>query len=113
MSDVDLGVELTPKEEDFSRARTRNYERVEELAAQGHRFRNFMEREGCWYWEVFGFLKGSSRVIALADYSLEKSFILTVPHQFLLGKPEPIAAASTAGTPTQRTRKRSLNDCPF
>jgi predicted nucleotidyltransferase len=73
LSDVDLAVELAPKEEDFDRARARNYQRVEELAAQGHRFRNFLDQEGCWYWEVSGFLKGQSRVIALADYAVEKT----------------------------------------
>jgi predicted nucleotidyltransferase len=78
LSDVDLAVELAPKEKDFDRARVKNYKRVEELAAQGHRFGNFLEREGCWYWEVFGFLKRRSRVIAPADYSVEKTFVLTV-----------------------------------
>ena len=78
LSDVDLAVELASKEPDFDRARVKNYERVEELATQGHRFRNFLEREGCWYWEIFRFLKGQSRVIALADYSVEKTFVLTV-----------------------------------
>jgi len=41
----------------FDRARVKNYERAEELATRGHRFRNFLEQEGCWYWEVFEFLK--------------------------------------------------------
>jgi hypothetical protein len=67
LSDVDLAVELTPKEMDPGRARTRNYERVEELAARGHRFRNILERICRRHWEVFGFLKGKSRVVALAD----------------------------------------------
>ena len=49
LSDVDLAVELASKEVDVARARARNYERVEELAAHGHRFRNFLDREGCWY----------------------------------------------------------------
>jgi hypothetical protein len=86
LSDVDLAVELASKDADFDRARVTNYERVEELATQGHRFRNFLEREGCWYWEIFRFLKGQSRVIALADYSVEKTFVLTVPHRFLIAR---------------------------
>jgi hypothetical protein len=57
LSDVDLAVELASKEEDFDRMRARNYECVEELCAQGHRFRNFLEQEGYWYGEVFGFLQ--------------------------------------------------------
>jgi hypothetical protein len=114
LSDVDLAVELTSKEEDFDRARVRNYERVEELARQGHRFRNFLEQEGCWYWEVFGFLKRQSRVIALADYSVEKTFVLTVPHRVLIGPPEPIVEPSTPNTPPKSfSRKRRPRDCPF
>jgi hypothetical protein len=90
LSDVDLAVELTSKEEDFDRARARNFERVEALATQGHRFRSFLEHEECWYWELFGFLKGQSCVIALADYSMEKMFVLTAPQRFLIGQPEPM-----------------------
>src|SRR5258708_2585028 len=99
LSDVDLAVELASKEADFDRARVKNYERVEELATKGHHFRNFLEREGCWYWEVFGFLKGQNRVIALADYSVEKTFVRTVPHRFLIGQPEQIATQSAPSTP--------------
>lgn len=113
LSDVDLAVELAPKEDDFDRARAGNYQRVEELALQGHRFRNFLDREGCWYWEVFGFLKGQSRVIALADYSVEKTFVLTVPHRFLLGQPERIAVQPAAERPAPEARKRRPRDCPF
>ena len=113
LSDVDLAVDLTPKEMDPGRARTRNYERVEELAARGHRFRNILKRICCRHWEVFGFLKGKSRVVALADYSVEKPFLLTVPHRFLLGRPECIPAASVANNPAPGTRKRRPRDCPF
>jgi hypothetical protein len=101
---------LPRRSKDFDRARAANYRRVEELTAQGRRFRNFMEQEGCWYWEVFGFLKGRSRVIALADYSFEKSFVLNFPHRFLIGQPVPIL---TPGTPEPPTRKRRPRDCPF
>ena len=113
LSDVDLAVEVASKEADFDRARVKNYERAEELAMQGHRFRNFLEQEGCWYWEVFRFLKAQSRVIALADYSVEKTFVLRVPHRFLLGRAERIAAQSAASTPKQRVRKRRQRNCPF
>jgi hypothetical protein len=47
-------------------------------------------------------LKGQDRVISLADYTHEKEFILTVPHQILLGdaeqvpsREEPVAARSS------------------
>ena len=110
LSDVDVAVELASKEADFDRARAKNYERVEKLATQGHRFRNFVEQEGCWYWEVFGFLKGHSRVIALADYAAEKSFVRKVPHRVLFGSDE-----STPGPrkPQRLVRNRRPRDVPF
>jgi predicted nucleotidyltransferase len=113
LSDVDLAVEVAPKEKNFDRARIKNYERVKELATQGHRFGNFLEQEGCWYWEVFGFLKPRNRVIALADYSLEKTFVLTVPHRFLIGQPERVSVQSASSTPESGARKRRPRDCPF
>jgi len=113
LSDVDLAVEVASKEADFDRARVKNYERVEKLGTQGHRFRNFLEQEGCWYWEVFGFLKGQSRVIALADYSVEKTFLLRVPHRFLMGHPERIAVQSAPSALEPGARKRRPRDCPF
>lgn len=109
LSDVDLAVELTPKETDFERARLKNQQRVEELADQGHRFRHFLELEGCWYFETFHFLKGRSRVIALADYKAEKTFVLAVPHRFLIGEPEQIAVPAT---PRPTVSKRRPRDCP-
>jgi predicted nucleotidyltransferase len=113
LSDVDLAVQLAPKEPDFDRARTKNYERVEALAAQGHRFRNTIEQEGCWYWEVFGFLKGCSRIIALADYSVEKTFILAAPYQFLIGEPEELAISAAVIKPKPAVKKRCARNCPF
>ena len=53
LSDVDLAVELVSKEVDFDRARLKNQQRAEELADQGRGFRNFLEWEGCWYFEAF------------------------------------------------------------
>ena len=113
LSDVDLAVELASKEPDFDRARVKNYERVEELATQGHRFRNFLEREGCWYWEIFRFLKGQSRVIALADYSVEKTFVLTVPHRFLIARQNRSRCNRPPSTPKPAAPQRRPRDCPF
>jgi predicted nucleotidyltransferase len=109
LSDVDLAVELSQKETDFERARLKNRQRAEELSDQGHRFRFYLELEGCWYFETFHFLKGRSRVIALADYKAEKTFVLAAPHRFLIGEPEPIPPA----TPLPAARKQRPRDCPF
>ena len=108
-----MAVEVASKEADFDRARVKNCERVEELATRGHRFRNFLEQEVCWYWEVFRFLKGQSRVIALADYSVEKTFVLTVPHRFLIGQSEQIAVQTAPRTSAPRAPKRRPRDSPF
>jgi hypothetical protein len=113
LSDVDLAVEVASKEEDFDRAREKNYERVEKLATQGYRFRSFLDQEGCWYREVFGFLKGRNRVIALADYRAEKTFVLAVPHRFLIGQPDDMPVRSASSTPAPAARKRRPRDCPF
>ena len=93
LSGVDLAVELTRKEPDFDRASLQNRQRVEELSAQGRHFRNILEVEFHWHIETFTFLKGGSRVIALADFSAEKAFVLAVPHRVLLGEPQQLAEA--------------------
>jgi len=113
LSDVDLAVEVASKETDFDRARVKNYERVEELSLLGHRFRNFVEQEGCWYWEIFRFLKGQSRVIALADYAVEKALVLAVPHRFLVGQSEQTAVQDTPSSSRPVARRRRPRDCPF
>ena len=110
LSDVDLAVELASKEVDFERARLKNQQRAEELADRGRGYRNFLEWEGCWYFEAFRYLKGRSRVISLADYSVEKTFVLAVPHRFLIGAPDPIAVPTT---PRPALRQRRPHGCPF
>ena len=110
LSDVDLAVELVSKEVDCDLASLKNRQRAEELADRGRRFRNFLEWEFCWHWEAFRYLKGRSRVIALADYNAEKTFVLAVPHRFLIGEPEQIAVPAP---PRPAARKRRPRDCPF
>jgi len=58
LSDVDLAVQLEAKEKDFDRLRAQTLHRVDELITRGHRFRNFLEQEGWWYFETRRFLKG-------------------------------------------------------
>lgn len=112
LSDVDIAVEVVAKEIDRDRAREQNHRRAEELAEKGQRFRNFLDWELCWYFETRHFLKGRSRVIALADYRTEKPFVLTVPHRMLLGDEELLAdePAPKSGPPV---RSRRPPDCPF
>src|SRR5271157_4476985 len=74
------------------RLRAQTLDRVDDLAALGHRFRDFLEREGWWYFEARRFLKGGSRVISLADYNVEKALVLAGPHRVLIGVPEELPA---------------------
>jgi predicted nucleotidyltransferase len=113
LSDVDLAVELTPKEVDWERAQVLNRQRAEELASRGHQFRSFLEVEHCWHRETFKFLKGRSCVIALADYAAEKSFVLAAPHRVLIGEPEQTAAEPAPNAPQKVVRKRRPPGCPF
>lgn len=106
LSDVDLAVELTAKEADYERAQVLNRQRAEELASRGHQFRSFLEVEHCWHRETFKFLKGRSRVIALADYTVEKAFILAVPHRVLLGEAEQNPAEKPAALVLSLRRRR-------
>jgi predicted nucleotidyltransferase len=110
LSDVDLAVELVSKEMDRDLASLKNRQRAEELADQGRSFRNSLEWAAVWYLEAFRYLKGGSRVISLAHYSVEKTFVLAVPHRFLIGEPEQIAAPTTTRPAPRQRRPR---DCPF
>jgi predicted nucleotidyltransferase len=84
LSDVDLAVEVVPKEADRERARITNWQRVNDLEEMGRRFRGPLGRDFCWYWQVFEFLKGRGRVISLVDLRHEGEFVLAVPHKRLL-----------------------------
>jgi predicted nucleotidyltransferase len=50
VSDVDLAVEIVPKESNPKRARAINERRVLELELVGRSFRCFLDRELFWYW---------------------------------------------------------------
>ncbi len=113
LSDVDLAVQLVAKEPDFERLREANAERVEHLAILGQCFSNFLEEQFCWFLETFRFLKGRSRVISLADYTVEKSLVLAVPHRMLLGEPEELEPEPPPKALQPTPRKRRPRDCPF
>jgi predicted nucleotidyltransferase len=82
-SDVDVAVEIVPKEANLERARAKNEQHAIELEGKGRGFRGLLDRQFCWYREVFAFLKGRSRVISLADLRREGEFVLSVPHRVL------------------------------
>jgi predicted nucleotidyltransferase len=73
LSDLDIAVELQPKEVDWDRLRELTQQRVEQLRMAGRRFSNWLEIEYWWHLEAFRFLKGRSRAISLIDYKAEHS----------------------------------------
>ena len=113
LSDVDLAVQLVAKETDIDRRQEANAERVEQLAIAGRRFGSFVEEQFCWFLETFRFLKGRSRVISLADYSVEKRLVLAVPHQMLLGEPEELPPEPVPEVAQPVVRRRRPRECPF
>jgi predicted nucleotidyltransferase/predicted transcriptional regulator len=110
LSDVDVAVQLEPKERNFELAQLQNERRVAELTSQGQHFVSFFERDWCWYRETFRFLKGRSRSISLADYKAEKAFVDKVPHQFLVGEADKNPAPVL---PAKRRLPRRPRGCPF
>src|ERR1019366_1564901 len=52
LGDVDVAVELRPKEADRGRLRELNYQRAAELERNGHRFRPTLDRESWWQMET-------------------------------------------------------------
>ncbi len=112
LGDVDVGVELQPKESDRKRLRELNYQRVEQFENEGHRFGRALDREVWWHAETFRFLKGRSRSISLLDYRLEKEFVDKVPHTVLFSAPhEKSKPANESSKEIRRTRRPK--GCPL
>jgi len=82
-SDVDIAVEIVPKEANPERARKKNERRAQEQEAKGHRFRGLLDRHVCWYREVFAQLRGRCRVISLVDLRREGEIVWAAPHQIM------------------------------
>ena len=112
LGDVDVAVELRPKEADRGRLRELNHQRATEMERNGHRFRRTLDRESWWQMETFRYLKGRSRSISLVDYQTEKEFVDQVPHKVLFAAPE-ARAKPAKESPTQVHRSRRPKGCPF
>ena len=112
LSDVDVAVEIVPKEADPDRARAKNERRARDFERLGRRFRGFLDREFCWYWEVFRYLKGRSRVIALANLRWEGEFVLAVPHRVLYSAPDWRPYVPPKDVEVRHTSPKP-DDCPF
>jgi predicted nucleotidyltransferase len=110
-SDVDIAVEIAPREADPERAREKNERRAQELEAKGHRFRGLLDRQVCWYREAFAHLKGRSRVISLVDLRCEGEIVWAAPHQILYSQ---IGWKPYIPPPPPVVRPAPpVDDCPF
>jgi predicted nucleotidyltransferase len=112
LSDLDLAVEVLPKIANRERLEARNLRRIESLARADHVFCHIFDIHLHWRRKVFRFLKSRSRVISLADYTVEKSF-MNVPHRMLLGKEETVPAELSPAPKPRVKRRRPPRDCPF
>ena len=112
LGDVDIAVELEPKELTRETVRELNAQRVAQLERHGRRFRNVLDRAMWWQTETFRFLKGRSRSISLHDYKADRELIEDVPHSVLL------STAKTQPKLVNNLRRRGRQvrrpkDCPF
>lgn len=88
LSDVDIAIQLEPKESDHERLRVLAGERIAELESAGRRTGGWFEREAWWHFETWQFLKSRSRSLSLADYKAEKKLVDQAPHKVLLSTVE-------------------------
>ncbi len=113
LGDVDVAVELEPKEANRRRLRESNYRRVAESERKGHRFSRALDRETWWQLEAFRFLKGRSRSISLHDYGAEKQFVDEVPHRILMSPAAKSGQRLANESPKLVRKARRPRDCPF
>jgi predicted nucleotidyltransferase len=112
LGDVDMAIELQPKEKDRKLLRELNYRLAAQSEREGHRFTGILDRELWWKSETFRFLKSRSRSISMLDYKLEKEFVDRVPHQTLLCTAEEQTEPPRT-VPDQVRRPRRPRGCPF
>jgi hypothetical protein len=81
LKNIDIAVDLQPKEKNKNRHEQRMKERADEAAAGGKHFASFAKRRDWGRQEVLDMLKGRSRAIAIRDLT---GWILGQPHKDLL-----------------------------
>ncbi|MGD0499472.1 MAG: nucleotidyltransferase domain-containing protein [Bryobacteraceae bacterium] len=113
LGDIDIAVELRPKESDYEQVREANERRLADLEARGQRVAGgFLARETWWWREVLRFLKARSRAISFHDYAYEKELVDAVPNQVIFAALErEEERPKTPPTPVRRSGRS--RDCPF
>jgi hypothetical protein len=113
LGDLDIAVELVPKEADAKKHSELILARANEAALNGKSFRNFIERLDFAAQEVRSFLKSRSRIIQLTD--CQDGVLKIAEHRVIYEGPRPTPAAPINPAPKRRVRRpRKVDkDCPF
>jgi DNA-binding Lrp family transcriptional regulator len=113
IGDLDLAIELVPKEADARRHSELIQARANEAALDGKSFRNLTERLDFAAQEVRSFLKSRSRIIQLTD--CQDGVLKIAKHRVIYESPEPTPAVSINRAPARRVRRprKVDDDCPF
>jgi len=109
IGDLDVAIELIPKEADARKHSELILARANEAALNGRTFRNFVERLDFAAQEVRSFLKSRSRIIQLTDC---KDGVLKISeHRVIYEGPEQTPAVPINSPPKRRMRRPK--GCPF
>ncbi len=113
IGDLDLAIELVPKEADAKKHSELIQARANEAAINGKSFRNLIERLDFAAQEVRSFLKSRSRIIQLTD--CQDGVLKIARHRVIYESPEPTPAVSINRAPARRVRRprKADDDCPF
>ena len=109
LGDLDIAIELVPKEADAKKHSELIQARANEAALNGKRFRNFVERLDFAAQEVRSFLKARSRILQLTD--CQDGVLKIAESRVIYESPEPTPAVPIASPPKKRMRRPK--DCPF
>jgi hypothetical protein len=113
LGDLDIAIELVPKEADSIKHSELIQARANEAALNGKSFRNFIERLDFAAQEVRSFLKSRSRIIQLTD--CQDGVLKIAEHRVIYEGPRPTPAAPINPAPKRRVRRprKVDDDCPF
>ena len=109
IGDLDIAIELVPKEADAKKHSELILARANEAALNGRTFRNFIERLDFAAQEVKSFLKSRSSIIQLTD--CKDGVLKIAEHRVIYESPEQTPAVPINSPPKRRMRRP--RNCPF
>jgi len=83
IGDVDVAVQVVPREPDFEKHTKANSRRVAQEFARGRRFSNIVAQAFWWQSEAMLFLRNRKRALSLQDYSSIKKIVDACPHRII------------------------------